>query len=93
MCSVSNRIISSGVSNSIVCSVSFFCSRLAIVMYVVCRCCNKDSFKKKMDSRLKKIKGKRDRVKNKRREGWEGMEVGKDKQASKKRRGTERNAN
>jgi len=46
-----------------------------------------------MDSRLKKIKGKRDRVKNKRREGWEGMEVGKDKQASKKRRGTERNAN
>ena len=51
MCSVSFRIISSGASNSIVCSVSFFfvfvfCSRLALVLYVVCRCCNKVSLKK-----------------------------------------------
>ena len=53
MSSVSFCIISSGASNSIVCSIifffvfSFFCSRLALVLYVVCRCCNKVSFKKK----------------------------------------------
>ena len=56
MCSVSFRIISSGASNSIVCSIIcfcfcflffVFCSRLALVLYVVCRCCNKVSFKKK----------------------------------------------
>ena len=60
MSSVSFRIISSGASNSIVCSIFlffflfnfcflFFCSSLALVLYVVCRCCNKVSFKKKKD--------------------------------------------
>ena len=44
---LSNRIISSGVRNSIVCSVSNFClSRLAIVLYLVGWCCNKGIIKK-----------------------------------------------
>ena len=35
MCRVSKRIISSSVSNSIVCSVSnFYCSKLVIVLYI-----------------------------------------------------------
>ena len=46
--------LSSGASNSIVSSIIcfcfcffVFCSRLALVLYVVCRCCNKVSLKKK----------------------------------------------
>ena len=58
MCSVSFRIISSGASNSIVCSIIcflffVFCSRLALVLYVVCRCCNKVSLKKKKKKKKK----------------------------------------
>ena len=60
MCSVSFRI-SSGASNSIVSSIIcfcfcffVFCSRLALVLYVVCRCCNKVSFKRKKKKKKKK---------------------------------------
>ena len=59
MCSVSFRI-SSGASNSIVSSIIcfcfcffVFCSRLALVLYVVCRCCNKVSLKKKKKKKKK----------------------------------------
>ena len=59
MCSVSFRIISSGASNSIVCSIIFFlfvfCSRLALVLYVVCRCCNKVSLKKNVYSFVSRL--------------------------------------
>ena len=61
MCSVTFRIISSGASNSIVSSIIFcfcfcfllfvFCSRLALVLYVVCRCCNKVSLEKKKSTK------------------------------------------
>ena len=50
MCSVSKHITSSGVSNSIVSSVSnFYCSKLVIVLYVsMCLCCNKGCIKKNL---------------------------------------------